>query len=61
MFDEGLANDIDLVYLDIPSLHTFNNDGCRFFELLADPLCPIEYFGTLAVQIVITHKWSKVR
>jgi hypothetical protein len=61
MFESGgLAKPIELVYFDIPSLHTFNNDGCRFFELLAGPDCSIHIFGTTAVQMVITHKWQKV-
>jgi hypothetical protein len=36
MFDsEGFDRQIRLKYLDIPSLHTFDEEGCRFMDLLA--------------------------
>ena len=37
MFETGVfEKNIRLEYLDIPSLHTFDNEGCKFFEALAN-------------------------
>jgi len=36
MFDSnGFDMSIRLKYLDIPSLHTFDEEGCRFMDTLA--------------------------
>jgi hypothetical protein len=36
MFDsEGFDMSIRLKYLDIPSLHTFDEEGCHFMDILA--------------------------
>ena len=37
MFDpNGFDRPIKLKYLDIPSLHTFDADGCKFMSMLAN-------------------------
>jgi hypothetical protein len=36
LFDlNGFDRDITIKYLDIPSLHTFDDEGCKFMTLLA--------------------------
>jgi hypothetical protein len=47
MFVTGVfEKNIKLEYLDIPSLHTFDKEGCRFFDLLAAiNVEDIEIFG----------------
>lgn len=32
--DDGFDMSIRLMYLDIPSLHTFDEEGCKFMDLL---------------------------
>ena len=60
MFDENsFEMRIKLVYLDIPRLHEFTEEGNRFFELL-ELTEDIELFKKESVQILITYKWGIV-
>jgi len=61
MFDpNGFDKAIDLKYFDMPSLHTFDEEGCQFMEHLA--YTPnIELFLFRSVQFIITHKWIQVK
>lgn len=58
---EGFEAEIETTYLDIPSLHTFNNDGCRFFDILADSSCDLDIFQRKSIKILVNHKWAQVR
>ena len=63
MFDFGeFEKSIKLLYFDIPSLHTFDEEGCRFFDRLAALQGNgISIFARRSIQILIVHKWQRVK